>query len=95
MEELKPAKKQCRNCKYFIKYYYNKNGLFLPVSVGHCVGNKIHNRTYLRDFNSCEFWESDIPKTEQRNKSIEDALYKMADNLDQFIQIIKENNSQQ
>ena len=91
MDENQNTKKNCGNCKYFVKYYINYNGRFVNQHCGHCICDKLKRITKKRIYYNhfCGFWESNTEKTERIEKSVENAIYKMAETLDHYIQTLQ------
>lgn len=51
----------CTNCKYYKQHYIVADrGVFVPVSVGHCVNHKIRDNVsakHVRNNEGCELWQ--------------------------------------
>lgn len=96
MNDDKPSKMQCGNCKYFIRHYANKNGLFKNLSVGHCVHQAYYNKRnkFFCDSHCCELWEDNSEAIVDTHRSIADALYTMARQLNEYIQSLENEKRQ-
>lgn len=92
MCEYKTPEKNCGNCKHFVKYYINYNGHFINQHFGHCICDKLKriSKKRIPASHVCEFWESNKEKTEHLEKSIQDAIYKMAKDLNHYMQTLNE-----
>lgn len=82
--------KQCGNCMYFIMYYTNNRGLFKPIKFGHCVCKSVSTglkqRIYYNEV--CEHWESNQDKKQKTHKSVENAICRMSEDLNHYIQFL-------
>lgn len=88
--------KTCGNCKYFIRHYANRNGLFKNLSAGHCVHQAYFNKRnkFFYDSHYCELWEDNFEVIDETYKSIADALYTMARQLNEYIQSLENEKRQ-
>lgn len=86
MKEL--DKNNCENCKYFTRYYVNRDGKFYPIRFGHCICER-QRKYYLKNVSSsdtCVCFTAE--EKEQIKTTIEKSLKNMWILLDQYLQTI-------
>ncbi|MDE6598436.1 MAG: hypothetical protein K2K60_07335 [Clostridia bacterium] len=83
----------CENCRYYLAHYINRHGTYFKVASGHCTNRSLdlkESRKRIKKSLPCEFWQTIEIQKEERRESIKEVLRSMAQRLDEFIQILKD-----
>lgn len=86
-------KKDCYNCRYFLRYYTSHQGHFYYIHNGHCINTELTLRESAKrkDKNlPCELWQPRKIQKEETRRKIKDTLQFMAQRIDEIAQILKE-----
>ena len=81
--------KLCKNCKYFIQYYFKKRNKFVTVDCGHCTNNNKKRGIVLKqDTAACSKWEQAEPNDEKQQNTISELLQKIHKQLKELTQVL-------
>ena len=82
--------KQCGNCGFFPNYYVISMANLCMTVRGCCMCNesKLKYKTMLKDDRGCPFWAAGDEKEEQQKEIIQNALLKMAKQIEEIALIL-------
>ena len=84
----------CLECAYFVKHYANLQGTFSIVrGCKHCINSNLtfkEREKRLSDTVKCEYWQEEQVQIDERREHIEYKLKRMAKQIDEIAQILKE-----
>lgn len=89
--------KNCENCRFYIQYYRNENGLFKKqFGCGQCGNTDLDFKTLKmlsRKKELCNFWEPIEIKKVKRKSTIIKIITDMEKHLNDIKQILKEDET--